>query len=87
MLLNFTDMLYAFSFALDAVEKEYRNVLDGHGMRVAWMCENMGRTAGMDAVQLIHLTSLAILHDNPPERCPVCDMPGSGYQLLETHTA
>ncbi|MGN1382484.1 MAG: HD domain-containing phosphohydrolase [Eubacterium sp.] len=64
MLLNFTDMLYAFSYALDAVEKEYRDVLDGHGMRVAWMCEKMGRAAGLDADQLVDLTGLAILHDN-----------------------
>lgn len=64
MRLNFTDMLYALSSALDAVEKEYQNVLDGHGKRVAWMSEKMGQAAGMNAQQLIDLTGLALLHDN-----------------------
>ncbi len=31
MYLDFTDMLYALSFALDAVEHEFNGVMQGHG--------------------------------------------------------
>lgn len=64
MKINFTDLLYALSYALDAVEREYNGVLDGHGKRVAWMSEKMGRAAGFCQDELIDLVGLAILHDN-----------------------
>ncbi|MCR5626573.1 MAG: HD domain-containing protein [Lachnospiraceae bacterium] len=64
MYLDFTDTLYALSFALDAVEKEYNGVLQGHGKRVAWMSECLGRKAGIGGVELIDLTGVAVLHDN-----------------------
>ena len=64
MILNFTDMLYALSYALDAVESEFNGIMEGHGKRVAWISACMGRTAGMSRRELIDLTGLAILHDN-----------------------
>ncbi|MCR5088628.1 MAG: HD domain-containing protein [Oscillospiraceae bacterium] len=64
MYLDFTDTLYALSFALDAVEKEYNGVMQGHGKRVSWMSECMGRKAGLKNTALIELAGIAILHDN-----------------------
>jgi len=64
MKINFTDLLYALSYALDAVEREYNGVLDGHGKRVAWFSEKMGKAAGLTSEELIDLAGLAILHDN-----------------------
>ncbi len=64
MYLDFTDMLYALSFALDAVENEFNGALQGHGKRVAWMSERLARQAGFENDDLVELTGLAILHDN-----------------------
>jgi len=64
MYLDFTDTLYALSFALDAVEKEFNGVLQGHGKRVAWMSTCMGRQAGLEGEALIDLAGVAVLHDN-----------------------
>ena len=58
MILNFTDMLYALSYALDAVESEFNGIMEGHGKRVAWISACMGRTAGMSRRELIDLTGL-----------------------------
>ncbi len=64
MYLDFTDMLYALSFALDAVEHEFNGVMQGHGKRVAWISERMAREAGFEGRSLVDLTGLAVLHDN-----------------------
>lgn len=64
MKLNFTDTLYALSYALDAVEHEFNGALEGHGKRVAWISACMGRTAGLSRNEIIDLTGLAFLHDN-----------------------
>lgn len=64
MKLDFTNTLYALSFALDAVEHEHNGALEGHGKRVAWMSERMGKEAGIKGAALIDLAGVAILHDN-----------------------
>jgi putative nucleotidyltransferase with HDIG domain len=62
--LDFTDTLYALSFALDAIESEHNGVRSGHGKRVALISELMGREAGMSRTELIDLVGLSVLHDN-----------------------
>ncbi len=64
MLLDFTDTLYALSFALDAVEKEFNGVMQGHGKRVACMSERMAKQAGFSDAERTDLAGVAVLHDN-----------------------
>jgi HD-GYP domain-containing protein (c-di-GMP phosphodiesterase class II) len=64
MKIDLTDMLYALSFALDAVEHEVTGVRSEHGKRVAWMCMRMAKEAGISERELVDLMGCAILHDN-----------------------
>lgn len=64
MVINFSDLLYSLSYALDCVEKELLGVHTHHGQRVAAMCVKIGRDLGMDDKALVDLASSAILHDN-----------------------
>ncbi len=64
MKLDLTDMLYALSFALDAVEKEAIGVKGEHGKRVAFLCYVMGKAAGFKKQELKDFVGCAILHDN-----------------------
>ncbi len=61
---DLTDMLYAFSFALDAVEQELLGLATGHGKRVAYLSLLMGRAYGIPEEQLVDFICCAILHDN-----------------------
>lgn len=64
MKLDFTDFLYAMSFALDAVEHEFTGATEEHGKRVAWLSMKMADGCGMSEEQLVDFIGCAILHDN-----------------------
>ncbi|MBO5536064.1 MAG: HD domain-containing protein [Clostridia bacterium] len=64
MQLDFTDFLYAMSFALDAVEHEYNGATLEHGKRVAWLSMKMAEGLGFSEEQLVDFVACALLHDN-----------------------
>ena len=64
MKLDFTDFLFAMSFALDAIEKEYTGATAEHGKRVAWLSMKMAEGVGLSEEQLVDFVGCAILHDN-----------------------
>lgn len=64
MKINFSDLLYAFSYGLDCVENELIRVNVHHGSRVACFCALLGRTLGMEREELMELAGYAVLHDN-----------------------
>lgn len=57
-------LLTVLSEALDCVEKEVLGVTDHHAKRVAYLCIEMGRLAGMSEVDISDLAVAALLHDN-----------------------
>lgn len=63
MKIDFNDILYAFSFALDCIEHEVVGVTTHHAKRVAYISVEMGRKMGMTEDRLIKLAACAILHD------------------------
>lgn len=64
MRLYLNDMLYAISYALDTVEREYRGIELYHADRVAYISVQMGRVFGLETEALLHLAAAAVLHDN-----------------------
>lgn len=64
MRLDFTDFLYAMSFALDAIEHEFTGASAEHGKRVAWLTMKMLGEAGLSEEELVDCVGCAILHDN-----------------------
>lgn len=64
MQLEYTGVLYALSFALDAVEREVNGAEEGHGMRVAWLSYCLARGLGYTNEETTDLMACAILHDN-----------------------
>ena len=65
MLLDFTDFLYAMSFALDAIEHElFSGATVEHGKRVAWLSMKMLEGTGLSEEELVDSVGCAILHDN-----------------------
>ena len=64
MKLDFTDFLFAMSFALDAIEHEYTGATAEHGKRVAWLSMKMAEGVGLSEEQLVDFIGCAILHDN-----------------------
>ena len=64
MRLDFTDFLYAMSFALDAIEHEFTGTTVEHGKRVAWLSMKMLEETGLSEEELVDCVGCAILHDN-----------------------
>ena len=64
MRLDFTDFLYAMSFALDAIEHEFSRATAEHGKRVAWLSMKMAEGMGLSEEQLVDFIGCAVLHDN-----------------------
>lgn len=64
MKLDFTDFLYALSYALDAVEKEVSGATREHGKRVAYISCLCAQGSGLSDEQMVDLAACAILHDN-----------------------
>lgn len=64
MKINRNQLLTVLSEALDHVEKEVLGVTDHHAKRVAWLCIQMGRAAGMSEEEISDLAVGALLHDN-----------------------
>lgn len=91
MKLDFTDFLFAMSFALDAIEHEYTGATAEHGKRVAWLSMKMAEGAGLSEEQLVDFVGCAILHDNAvaeylqeeriQQTIPECPRTGENYDL------
>lgn len=64
MNVNFNDMVFALSYALDSIEHELLGVETGHSKRVAYICAVLGKEYGLNETQQIDLTACAALHDN-----------------------
>lgn len=64
MKFNFTEVLFALSYALDCVENELIGVTTNHSKRVAYICVKMGEKWKLSANQLLDLAACALLHDN-----------------------
>ncbi len=64
MEVNFNEMLYSVSYALDCVEHELLGVTVFHGKRVAYISYIIGQQFGLDDDNLLDLAALATLHDN-----------------------
>lgn len=64
MKINFTDILKAFSYALDCVENEFLGTTTNHSKRVAYISTVLGRGMGLTDDQLMDLAGCAILHDS-----------------------
>lgn len=64
MNVNFNDMVFALSYALDSIEQELLGVETGHSKRVAYICAVLGKEYGLNDKQQIDLTACAALHDN-----------------------
>ena len=64
MQLDFTDFLYAISFALDSIEHEFTGATAEHGKRVAWLSMKMAEGMGLSEEQLVDFIGCAVLHDN-----------------------
>lgn len=64
MKFNFTEVLFALSYALDCVEAELIGVTTNHSKRVAYICLKIGEKWKMSAKQLLDLSACALLHDN-----------------------
>lgn len=57
-------LLTVLSESLDCVEKEVFGITDHHAKRVAWLCIQMGKKAGMDEKDISDMAVAALLHDN-----------------------
>lgn len=64
MKLDLTDMLYAMSYALDAIEEEMLGIATKHGKHVAYLSFFMGEEAGFEEEELRDFVGCCILHDN-----------------------
>lgn len=64
MKIDRNQLLTILSETLDHVEKEVLGVTDHHAKRVAWLCIQMGKAAGMSEEEISDLAVGALLHDN-----------------------
>jgi len=91
MQFDFTDFLYAMSFALDAIEHEFTGATAEHGKRVAWLSVKMLEGTGLSEEELVDCVGCAILHDNAVaeylqeernlQRTPVNPLKKEGFDL------
>lgn len=64
MKLCFNKMLFAFSYALDCVEKDCFKTISFHGKRVAYFTMLLGKYYQMNNEQINNLIGYSLLHDN-----------------------
>lgn len=64
MKLYYTDLIFALSDAIDAVEKQVTGASSEHGKRVGYLCERMSKNCGLSDEEKEDLVGCAILHDN-----------------------
>ncbi|MDY6304757.1 MAG: HD domain-containing phosphohydrolase [Oribacterium sp.] len=64
MEIDFTDLLFALSFALDAVEAEFVGATTGHGKRCAYIGMKMMQEEGLSDAELVDFVGVTLLHDN-----------------------
>ncbi len=64
MKLDFTEFLFAMSYALDAVEIEFLGQSTGHGEDVAWLTYQMAAVTGASVTRKREAAFAGLLHDN-----------------------
>lgn len=64
MKFNFTEVLFALSYALDCVERELIGVTTNHSKRVAYICVKIGNKWSLTPNERLDLAACALLHDN-----------------------
>lgn len=64
MIINYYDMLFSFSTAVDCVDQEVTGAKNNHGKRVAYLTYYLGKSMGFDEENLLDLIGCAILHDS-----------------------
>ena len=64
MRIDRNQLLTVLSEALDHVEKEVLGVTDHHAKRVAWLCIQMGKAAGMSEEEISRLKENIKVADN-----------------------
>lgn len=57
-------LLSVLSEALDCIEQEVFGIVEYHAKRVAWLCIQMGKYAGMTEEEISDMAVAALLHDN-----------------------
>lgn len=62
--LNFNELLYTFSFALDKVESELVGATRNHSKRIACICSTLGRSINLNNEEILDIAACAVLHDN-----------------------
>ena len=62
MKLNYTDLIFTLSDAIDAVEKQVTGAASEHGKRVGYLCERMSVNCGLTSEEKSDLIGCAILH-------------------------
>ncbi|MFV0516551.1 MAG: HD-GYP domain-containing protein [Aminipila sp.] len=87
MRLNFNNMLFALSYALDCVENEMKGVATNHGKRVAFLCVFMGKCLGLNREQIVDLAACAVLHDNALAEYIYSEYSYGANQLIDKENA
>lgn len=64
MIINVTEVMCAFSVALDAVEGEILGATTYHAQRIAYLSALMGKELGLSDLECERLAIAALLHDN-----------------------
>lgn len=85
MKLCFNNILYAFSDALDCVERDYFKTTSFHGKRVAYLCLLMGKKLQLNDQQMSDLVGCAILHDNGLTEYYKYEDNASDQEILKIH--
>lgn len=62
--IDLADLMYALSFALDAVEEQVAGVTKAHGKRVAYLSMRMLRSTGVGDAELLDDVAAFLMHDN-----------------------
>lgn len=62
--IDLSDLLYALSFAVDAVEEQILGVEKEHGKRVAYLGMRIMKTQGLSDAELLDHVAAFLMHDN-----------------------
>lgn len=64
MIIDFTNLIFACSAAMDAIEAEFLGVALGHGKRVAYLTMKMMNASNCSKRHITDVSLVALLHDN-----------------------
>ncbi|MCI2062912.1 MAG: HD domain-containing protein [Eubacteriaceae bacterium] len=64
MVIDYNDMLFSFSEAVDIIDREVTGSTTNHGKRVAYMTYKMGWAMHMDGKNLLDILACAVMHDS-----------------------